>query len=155
MLGSSRYIFLFCEICMAAGKEKEERGKKNRNTRVGSFSLFCVLALYRVSGLMRELCKCIIESLELWSWKIFVFAVGWIFLCCFDGPYEDFFFLHGLVFFLEFFYHMSNHRARTWDHREIKPFDPKFLSLDHHLDDLFLVILATHKVSVKELKIKL
>ena len=29
---------------------------------------------------------------------------------------------------------MSNHRARTWDHRGSKPFDPKLLSLDHHLD---------------------
>jgi hypothetical protein len=29
---------------------------------------------------------------------------------------------------------MSNHKARTWDHRGNKPFDPKLLSLDHHLD---------------------
>jgi hypothetical protein len=50
---------------------------------------------------------------------------------------------------------MSNHKARTWDHKESKPLDLKFLSLAHHLDDLFLVILVTHKVSVKELKIEL
>jgi len=31
---------------------------------------------------------------------------------------------------------MSNHKARTWDHRESKPLDLKFLPLDHHLDDL-------------------
>jgi len=29
---------------------------------------------------------------------------------------------------------MSNHKAWTWDHRESKPLDPKFLPLDHHLD---------------------
>jgi hypothetical protein len=29
---------------------------------------------------------------------------------------------------------MSNHRARTWDHRGSKPFDPKLLPLGHHLD---------------------
>jgi len=31
-------------------------------------------------------------------------------------------------------HHMNNHRARTWDHRENKPLDPKFLLLSHHLD---------------------
>jgi hypothetical protein len=50
---------------------------------------------------------------------------------------------------------MSNYKTRTWDYRESKPLDPKFLLLDHHLDNLFLVILVTHKVSVKELKIEL
>jgi hypothetical protein len=29
---------------------------------------------------------------------------------------------------------MSNHRARTWDHRGSKPLGPKLLPLDHHLD---------------------
>ena len=29
---------------------------------------------------------------------------------------------------------MSNHRARTWDHKGSKPLDPKLLLLDHHLD---------------------
>jgi hypothetical protein len=33
---------------------------------------------------------------------------------------------------------MSNHRARTWDHRGSKSFSPKLLQLSHHLDDLFL-----------------
>ena len=29
---------------------------------------------------------------------------------------------------------MSNHRARTWNHRGSKPLDPKLLPLSHHLD---------------------
>jgi hypothetical protein len=29
---------------------------------------------------------------------------------------------------------MSNHRARTWDHRGSKPLNPKLLPLDYHLD---------------------
>jgi len=29
---------------------------------------------------------------------------------------------------------MSNHRARTWDHRGSKPLGPKLLPLGHHLD---------------------
>jgi hypothetical protein len=29
---------------------------------------------------------------------------------------------------------MSNHRDRTWDHKENKLLDPKFLLLDHHLN---------------------
>jgi hypothetical protein len=29
---------------------------------------------------------------------------------------------------------MSNHKARTWDHKRNKSLDLKFLPLDHHLD---------------------
>ena len=30
---------------------------------------------------------------------------------------------------------MSNHRARTWNHKKIKPLNLKLLLLDYHLDD--------------------
>jgi hypothetical protein len=29
---------------------------------------------------------------------------------------------------------MSNHKARTWDHKKSKSLDPKFLLIDDHLD---------------------
>jgi hypothetical protein len=38
---------------------------------------------------------------------------------------------------------MSNHRARTWDHRGSKHLGPKLLPLGHHLDGgdrLYLII---------------
>jgi len=37
--------------------------------------------------------------------------------------------------------HMSNHRARTWDHRGSKPLSPKLLPLGHHLDGSLSVFL--------------
>jgi hypothetical protein len=37
---------------------------------------------------------------------------------------------------------MSNHRARTWDHRGSKPLDPKLLPLGHHLDGSSFVTLT-------------
>ena len=36
---------------------------------------------------------------------------------------------------------MSSHKARTWDHRENKPLDLKFLLLDHHLDNYYKTLI--------------
>jgi hypothetical protein len=36
---------------------------------------------------------------------------------------------------------MSNHMARTWDHKKNKHLDPKFLLLNHYLDDFLLRLL--------------
>jgi len=37
---------------------------------------------------------------------------------------------------------MSNHRARTWDHKGSKSLDLKFLPLDHHLDGCIIALLV-------------
>jgi hypothetical protein len=41
---------------------------------------------------------------------------------------------------------MSNHKARTWDHRESKLLGSKLLPLDHHLDGWELCSLVVGKV---------
>jgi hypothetical protein len=42
---------------------------------------------------------------------------------------------------------MSNHMARTWDHRRSKPFGLKLLSLGHHLDDFIIIIIIIRYLS--------
>jgi len=85
MLGSLRYIFLFCEICTAAGEEEEKRGKKNRNRRV--------------SGLMRELCKWYNWELGIVIMEDFCFCRWMDIFVLFWWALRRFFFLARIGFF--------------------------------------------------------